>query len=156
MSAIVYGSRGDKTGAFEAANGGTLFLDEVGNLTYETQVQLPAPRCERRFRPPGRVQTARFPVDIRLIAATNGGPAAIAASGGAPFRADLYHRINEFAARMPELRQMRGDIMLSPISSRRGEPGTGVATGKFRPGAGGRGHDPIQYDWPGNLRQTMR
>ena len=34
------GAVGDKTGAFEAANGGTLFLDEVGNLTYETQVQL--------------------------------------------------------------------------------------------------------------------
>ena len=34
------GAVSDKTGAFEAADGGTLFLDEVGNLTYETQVQL--------------------------------------------------------------------------------------------------------------------
>ena len=34
------GALADKTGAFEAADGGTLFLDEVGNLGYETQVQL--------------------------------------------------------------------------------------------------------------------
>ena len=37
-------------GAFEAANGGTLFLDEVGNLTYETQVQLLRALQERRIR----------------------------------------------------------------------------------------------------------
>ena len=47
------GALSDKTGAFEAADGGTLFLDEVGNLTYETQVQLLRALQERRIRPAG-------------------------------------------------------------------------------------------------------
>ena len=47
------GALADKTGAFEAADGGTLFLDEVGNLGYETQVQLLRALQERRIRPVG-------------------------------------------------------------------------------------------------------
>ena len=43
------GALADKTGAFEAADGGTLFLDEVGNLGYETQVQLLRALQERRM-----------------------------------------------------------------------------------------------------------
>ena len=116
------GAVGDKTGAFEAANGGTLFLDEVGNLSYETQVQLLRALQERRIRP----------------------------VGGA-FRADLYHRINEFTLRMPELRQMRGDIMLFAdffLDAANRELDKRIV-----------GFDPqaaaamTRYDWPGNLRQ---
>ena len=57
------GALADKTGAFEAANGGTLFLDEVGNLTYETQVQLLRALQERRIRPVGsnREIPCRYP-----------------------------------------------------------------------------------------------
>ena len=43
------GALADKTGAFEAADGGTLFLDEVGNLGYETQVQLLRALQQLRF-----------------------------------------------------------------------------------------------------------
>ena len=102
------GAVGDKTGAFEAASGGTLFLDEVGNLTYETQVQLLRALQERRIRPVG--SNREVAVDIRLVAATNEDLEAAIARG--TFRADLYHRINEFTLRMPEVRQMREDIML--------------------------------------------
>ena len=63
------GALADKTGAFEAADGGTLFLDEVGNLGYETQVQLLRALQERRIRPVG--SNREIPVDIRLVAATN-------------------------------------------------------------------------------------
>ena len=86
------GALADKAGAFEAANGGTLFLDEVGNLTYETQVQLLRALQERRIRRVG--STREIPVDIRLVAATNENLEAAIARG--TFRADLYHRINEF------------------------------------------------------------
>lgn len=102
------GALADKTGAFEAANGGTLFLDEVGNLTYETQVQLLRALQERRIRPVG--STREVAVDIRLVAATNEDLEAAIARGA--FRADLFHRINEFTLRMPELRQMPEDILL--------------------------------------------
>ena len=102
------GALADKTGAFEAADGGTLFLDEVGNLGYETQVQLLRALQERRIRPVG--SNREIPVDIRLVAATNEDLEAAIARG--TFRADLYHRINSFTLRMPCLRQMRGDIPL--------------------------------------------
>lgn len=102
------GALSDKTGAFEAANGGTLFLDEIGNLTYETQVQLLRALQERRIRPVGG--NREVAVDIRLVAATNEDLEAAIARGA--FRTDLYHRINEFTLRMPELRQMPEDVML--------------------------------------------
>ena len=141
------GAVGDKTGAFEAASGGTLFLDEVGNLTYETQVQLLRALQERRIRPVG--SNREVAVDIRLVAATNEDLEAAIARG--TFRADLYHRINEFTLRMPEVRQMREDIMLyadffldqanrqldKHIVGFDGEAAAAM----------------VRYDWPGNLRQ---
>ena len=66
-------------------------------------------------------------------------------------RADLYHRINEFTLRMPELRQMRGDIMLFAdffLDAANRELDKRIV-----------GFDPqaaaamTRYDWPGNLRQ---
>ena len=141
------GAVGDKTGAFEAANGGTLFLDEVGNLTYETQVQLLRALQERRIRPVG--SNREIPVDIRLVTATNEDLEAAIARG--TFRSDLYHRINEFTLRMPELRQMRGDVMLFAdffLDQANRELDKHIV-----------GFDPeaaaamTRYDWPGNLRQ---
>lgn len=102
------GALTDKTGAFEAANGGTLFLDEVGNLTYDTQVQLLRALQERRIRPVGGVR--EVPIDIRVVAATNENLTEAIARG--TFRMDLYHRLNEFSLRMPELRQTPEDILL--------------------------------------------
>ena len=141
------GALSDKAGAFEAANGGTLFLDEVGNLTYETQVQLLRALQERRIRRVG--STREIPVDIRLVAATNENLEAAIARG--TFRADLYHRINEFTLRMPELRQMSGDIPLFAdffLDQANRELGKRIV-----------GFDAAalaaltHYDWPGNLRQ---
>ena len=141
------GALSDKTGAFEAASGGTLFLDEVGNLTYETQVQLLRALQERRIRPVG--SNREIPVDIRLVAATNEDLEAAIARG--TFRTDLYHRINEFTLRMPCLRQMRGDIMLFAdffldLANRELDKrivGFDAAAAAAM----------TRYDWPGNLRQ---
>lgn len=141
------GALSDKTGAFEAADGGTLFLDEVGNLTYETQVQLLRALQERRIRPVG--STREIPVDIRLVAATNEDLEAAIVRG--TFRADLYHRINSFTLRMPCLRQMREDIPLYAdffLDQANRELDKRIV-----------GFDPASaaalaaYDWPGNLRQ---
>ena len=141
------GAVGDKTGAFEAANGGTLFLDEVGNLTYETQVQLLRALQERRIRPVG--SNREIPVDIRLVAATNEDLEAAIARGA--FRSDLYHRINEFTLRMPELRQMREDVMLFAdffLDQANRELDKHIVG--FDAGAAAA---MMRYDWPGNLRQ---
>ena len=141
------GAVGDKTGAFMAANGGTLFLDEIGNLSYETQVQLLRALQERRIRPVG--SNREIDIDIRLVAATNEELEAAIARG--TFRADLYHRINQFALRMPELQQMREDIPLYAdffLDEANRELGRQIV-----------GFDAaasallLRYDWPGNLRQ---
>ncbi len=141
------GAVGDKTGAFEAANGGTLFLDEVGNLTYETQIQLLRALQERRIRPVGA--NREIPVDIRLVAATNEDLEAAIARG--TFRADLYHRINSFTLRMPSLTERREDIplfadfFLDQANRELDKRIIGFDAGALQALAA--------YDWPGNLRQ---
>ncbi|WP_418982370.1 sigma-54-dependent transcriptional regulator [Alistipes sp.] len=141
------GALADKTGAFEAANGGTLFLDEVGNLTYETQVQLLRALQERRIRPVG--SNREVAVDIRLVAATNEDLEAAIARGA--FRADLFHRINEFTLRMPELRQMPEDILLFAdffLDQANRELDKRIVG--FDAGAT---EALMRCEWPGNLRQ---
>lgn len=141
------GAVGDKKGAFELADGGTLFLDEVGNLTYETQVQLLRALQERRIRPVGG--NREIPVDIRLVAATNEDLEAAIARG--TFRADLYHRINSFSLRVPSLRERREDIplfadfFLDQANRELDKRIVGFEAKAVKALAG--------YEWPGNLRQ---
>ena len=141
------GALSDKTGAFEAADGGTLFLDEVGNLTYETQVQLLRALQERRIRPVG--STREIPVDIRLVTATNEDLEDAIARGA--FRADLYHRIDEFTLEMPPLSHMSEDIPLFAdffLDQANRELDRRIVG--FAPEAAAA---MARYDWPGNLRQ---
>lgn len=141
------GALADKTGAFVAANGGTLFLDEIGNLGYEIQIQLLRALQERRIRPVGSTQ--EIAVDIRLVSATNENLEQAIEKG--TFREDLYHRINEFTLRMPELRERREDILLFAnffLDQANKELDKQLA-----------GFDAkvsralLDYHWPGNLRQ---
>jgi len=102
------GALTDKTGAFVAANGGTIFLDEIGNLSYEVQIQLLRALQERKIRPVGSTQ--EISVDIRLVSATNENLEQAIEKG--TFREDLYHRINEFTLRIPDLKERKEDILL--------------------------------------------
>lgn len=141
------GAAGDKTGAFEAADGGTLFLDEVGNLGIETQAQLLRALQERRIRPVGGSRD--IAVDIRVIAATNERLDEAVARGA--FRTDLYHRLDEFSLRMPELQEIPSDIPLFAeffLDQANRELGRQVVG--FDAGAADA---LVRYDWPGNLRQ---
>ena len=143
----LFGREGGAPGLFREADGGTLFLDEVGNLGYETQVQLLRALQERRIRPVG--SNREIPVDIRLVAATNEDLEAAIARG--TFRADLYHRINSFTLRMPCLRQMRGDIPLFAdffLDQANRELDKRIVGFDAAAAAA-----LAAYDWPGNLRQ---
>src|SRR5690606_39260743 len=102
------GAMTDKIGHFEAANTGTLFLDEVGNLSYENQIQLLRALQERRIKPVGSSQ--EIDVDIRLITATN--EDLLKAVENGDFREDLYHRLNEFSIKVPDLKERIDDIVL--------------------------------------------
>lgn len=98
----------NKTGAFVTAEGGTIFLDEIGNLSYEVQVQLLRAIQERRVKPIGT--NNEIPINVRLISATNENLRNAIQQG--EFREDLYHRINEFTIRVPDLKEQEGDFFL--------------------------------------------
>ncbi|MDM8155294.1 sigma-54 dependent transcriptional regulator [Bacteroides gallinaceum] len=141
------GALTDKKGAFEEANGGTLFLDEIGNLSYEVQVQLLRALQERRIRRIG--STKEIEVDVRLICATNENLKECIAKG--TFREDLYHRINEFTLRMPDLKDRAEDILLFAnffLDQANRELERNLI------GFDAAASEALQrYPWPGNLRQ---
>lgn len=141
------GALTDKTGAFVAANGGTIFLDEIGNLSYEVQIQLLRPLQERKIRPVGSTQ--EISVDIRLISATNENLEQAIEKG--TFREDLYHRINEFTLRMPDLKERKEDILLFAnffLDQANKE------LDKHLIGFDTKASQALMnYHWPGNLRQ---
>ena len=141
------GALTDKTGAFVAANGGTIFLDEIGNLSYEVQIQLLRALQERKIRPVGSTQ--EISVDIRLISATNENLEQAIEKG--TFREDLYHRINEFTLRMPDLKERKEDILLFAnffLDQANKE------LDKHLIGFDAKASQALMnYHWPGNLRQ---
>ncbi len=93
-------------GKFEMADSGTLFLDEIGTISAKVQVELLRVIEEKSVtRVGGR---SPFPVDFRLVAATNEDLEAKIQRG--EFRDDLYWRLNVFAIDMPPLRVRPEDI----------------------------------------------
>ena len=137
----------DKAVAFVAANGGTIFLDEIGNLSYEVQIQLLRALQERKIRPVGSTQ--EISVDIRLVSATNENLEQAIEKG--TFREDLYHRINEFTLRMPDLKERKEDILLFAnffLDQANKE------LDKHLVGFDAKASQALlSYHWPGNLRQ---
>jgi two-component system response regulator HydG len=137
----------DKIGHFEAANGGTLFLDEVGNLSYNTQIQLLRTLQERLIKPVG--SSREIPVNVRIIAATNENLQLAQEEGR--FREDLYHRLNEFQIQVPPLRERRDDIMLFIRHFLdQANHDLGKTVSGFEADAEAVLMD---YSWPGNLRE---
>jgi PAS domain S-box-containing protein len=95
-----------RRGRFELAHSGTIFLDEIGEIPTDTQVALLRVLQERQIE---RVGGSRaIPVDVRVVAATNGDLAAAIADGS--FRSDLFYRLNVFPIHVPPLRKRREDI----------------------------------------------
>lgn len=137
----------NKTGAFVAAQGGTIFLDEIGNLTYEVQVQLLRALQERKVKPIGSNQ--EIAINVRLISATNENLRQAIEKGD--FREDLYHRINEFTIRIPDLKERKEELLLFANHF------LDLANSELQKDIIGFDNDTMQlfqsYSWPGNLRQ---
>lgn len=141
------GAIDNKVGAFVAAQGGTIFLDEIGNLTYEVQVQLLRALQERKVRPVGSNQ--EITINVRLVSATNENLRQAIDKGD--FREDLYHRINEFTIRIPDLCERQEDLMLFANNF------LDQANAELKKDIIGFDAETIRlfqsYSWPGNLRQ---
>lgn len=141
------GAINDKIGHFEAANGGTLFLDEVGNLSYENQIQLLRALQERKVKPIG--SSKEINVDIRLVTATNEDLLKAVEKGD--FREDLYHRLNEFSIKVPNLKDRQDDLILYADFF------LNKANQQLNKSVVGFSKEVLSifqnYHWPGNLRE---
>jgi formate hydrogenlyase transcriptional activator len=136
-------------GRFEIANGGTIFLDEIGDIPAETQIALLRVLQEREFERVGG--THSIPVDVRVIAATNGDLRAAVDAG--TFRLDLFYRLNVFPIQVPTLRERPEDILLLAkyfIERYARNAGKKIRTIERKT------LESLQaYDWPGNIRELQ-
>jgi two-component system, NtrC family, response regulator GlrR len=139
----------NRIGLVAQASGGTLFLDEVDSMPPLVQVKLLRFLQDKEFRPVGssRVQRA----DVRVIAASNGNLAQLAASGA--FRPDLYYRLNVLTLNLPPLRERAEDVLpiaehfIERYASEFGRPVRTLSANARR--------DILAYAWPGNIRELQ-
>lgn len=88
------------SGLIRKAHQGTLFLDEIGEMPLGAQARLLRVLQERTVTPLG--STEAYPVDIKLVTATNRCLRTRIAEG--TFRQDLFYRINGLNLELPPLR----------------------------------------------------
>lgn len=141
------GAVSDRKGAFLQANGGTIFLDEIGELSLDLQPKLLRVLENRMVRPVGSERT--YPVDVRVIAATNRVLAKEVENGA--FREDLYYRLAVIKVDLPPLRQRPEDLPMLV------EHFLQEASKKFQREAPTITFSTMQklrsYGWPGNVRE---
>ena len=101
------GASSDYAGLFRSAEGGTVFLDEIAEMPVHLQSVLLHVLQEHKVRPIGSTEV--FPIDVRIIAATNKNLEKAMQEG--TFRRDLYHRIAVVAISIPPLAQRKEDII---------------------------------------------
>src|SRR5438552_2920359 len=100
------GAVADALGLFRGANEGTIFLDEIAELPPSLQVKLLRVLQEMQVRPVG--STKAYPVDVRVIAATNRNLEEAMLQNA--FRQDLFYRLNVIRIVLPPLRERREDV----------------------------------------------
>lgn len=141
------GADKDREGKFSRARGGTLLLDEVGDLPLALQTKLLRVLQERVYEKVGGNTT--YPVECRVIVATNRNLAELVAAGR--FREDLYHRITVFPLTIPPLRERKEDI---PLLCEHTLTELRQHLGKPLPGISQKGMACLlNYAWPGNVRE---
>ena len=139
--------KGGKKGLFEEASGGTIFLDEIGDISLSLQSKLLRVLQEKEITRVGG--TSPFPVDVRVITATNANLEKKVADG--TFREDLYYRLNVFPIQIPALREHKDDIkLLAEHLIYKLNQGFGREVQRISESAV---RNLLNYDWPGNVRE---
>ena len=131
-------------GLIRRAHHGTLFLDEIGEMPMAVQSRLLRVLQERVVTPLG--STEAFPVDIKLISATNRILKDEVKEGR--FRQDLYYRISGLNIELPALRERTDKAELIRYLHerlRKEEPGPALSKPML--------DLLVTHPWPGNMRQ---
>ncbi|PWU01186.1 MAG: hypothetical protein C5B51_23500 [Terriglobia bacterium] len=136
------GADAAKAGLFEMARGGSLFLDEIGELESRMQVKLLRVLDGVPYYRLGGQR--KVTVDVRVIAATNQDLEQRISQGR--FRADLYHRLNQYRIRVPPLRERVEDILPLAEYFLRQHSANAVLSPDARAAL-------QRYSWPGNVRE---
>ncbi len=139
-----------RAGRFELAHGGTVFLDEVGDMHPDTQARILRVLQEKQVYRVGSHKPR--PADVRIIAATHRDLPTMVKDG--TFRLDLFHRIADWRAELPPLRERREDIpglaalLLARACATRGIRSGGLTQATI---------DALRsHSWPGNVRELER
>ncbi len=132
-------------GLIRKADKGTLFLDEIGDMPLPTQARLLRVLQERCVQPVGSSEL--FPVDLRIISATNRALREWVQAGR--FREDLYYRIGGLTLELPPLRERTDkQALFQQLWQQHREPTQWA----------GLSSEVLalfeQHPWPGNLRQV--
>ncbi len=143
------GAEGRRMGKFELAHGGTIFLDEIGDMDLSLQAKLLRVLQDGEV---ARVGSERaFPVDVRVVAATNQMLEDNIKAGR--FRQDLYYRLAAFPVLVPPLRERREDVpelvkhFIRHYAKELHRPVTGISAEALAALSG--------YHWPGNVRELQ-
>ena len=97
-----------KKGAIEEATGGTLFIGEIAAMPQPVQAKLLRVLEAKELQRIGGTRSIK--ADVRIIAAAEQEP--LEAMGPAPFRQDLYYRLNVVSLHLPPLSGRKADIPL--------------------------------------------
>ena len=141
--------KGGKIGKLEMAQGGTLFLDELSDMPLSVQPKLLRVLQEYEVERVG--STEKIPLNIRIIAATNGNLPDLIEKG--KFREDLFYRIAVINLELPSLRKRKSDIIpiaknyLNRLKSKIDTPAIDFSPEVVRL--------LESYQWKGNIRELQ-
>ncbi|OZG73310.1 sigma-54-dependent Fis family transcriptional regulator [Hahella sp. CCB-MM4] len=135
-------------GLIRKAHRGTLFLDEIGEMPPNVQSRLLRVLQERKVTPLG--STESYPVDIKLVSATNRYLKDEVREGR--FREDLYYRISGLNLELPAFRERIDKRELLVYVHKRLARQSGE---KYLPLTTDILDKMCDHPWPGNVRQLI-
>ncbi|TDJ32818.1 MAG: sigma-54-dependent Fis family transcriptional regulator [Gammaproteobacteria bacterium] len=146
----LFGSEQDgqiRYGRLEQANGGILFINEVGNLDFDTQVQLSGALESGSFRRLGGSEPAK--IDVRVVATSARNLEQESKNGR--FYEPLFYQLNVLPLRVPPLREHREDVpdLLNAAVDQLVDQDN-LPYRRFSVAAQNRLRN---YAWPGNVRE---
>ncbi len=137
----------DTLGFFRAADGGTIFFDEISELPLDLQGKLLRVLEEGMVVPLG--STEAYPVDVRVICATNRDLRKMVRDG--KFRPDLYYRLNVISLEVSPLRDRKEDILI--LAEYFLDKQAKLYDKPAKKLSGQASKILTDYDWPGNVRE---